>query len=211
MFAAKLQLKHLSVTTTEGYANRPGGAQALFLAEVGKEEESRNQTLTLRAFRDYQAGRRPSGPGARDLLAFFASVERQLEELDVTAPTVKRSDQELLNLLARRVGALHLGLANYCWFLDPGKALCLTLARSAERDRPLAGMCDSARGPQATHHSCHREVWASSAATSWAFISKIGRGQKNERARLVVEAERAERIVAGIDAADRGEMHGTDQ
>ncbi|MFD8218388.1 site-specific integrase [Streptomyces sp. NPDC059697] len=71
LFAAKLQLKHLSVTTTEGYANRPGGAQALFLAEVGKEEESRNQTLTLRAFRDYQAGRRPSGPGARDLLAFL--------------------------------------------------------------------------------------------------------------------------------------------
>ncbi|WP_307179722.1 hypothetical protein [Streptomyces africanus] len=28
LFAAKLQLKHLSVTTTEGYTNRPGGAQA---------------------------------------------------------------------------------------------------------------------------------------------------------------------------------------
>jgi hypothetical protein len=65
LFAAKLQLKRLSVTTTEGCANRPGGGQAIFLAEVGKEEESRNQTLTLQAFRDYQAGRRPSGPGAR--------------------------------------------------------------------------------------------------------------------------------------------------
>ncbi|MDQ0753959.1 hypothetical protein QF034_008190 [Streptomyces africanus] len=72
-------------------------------------------------------------------------------------------------------------------------------------------MSDSARCPQATHHSCHREVWANSAATSRAFISKIGRGQKTERARLVVEAEHAERIVAGIDAADHGEMHGTDQ
>ncbi|WP_371551389.1 hypothetical protein OG266_38420 [Streptomyces sp. NBC_00554] len=204
-------LGHSSVLTTEKYLNRPGGAQAIFLAEVGKEEESRNQTLTLQAFRDYQAGRRPSGPGARDLLAFFASVECQLKELDVTAPTVKRSGQELINLLARRVGALHLGLANYCWFLDPGKALCLNLARSSDRSKPLVGMCDSARCPQATHHSCHRNVWATSAATSRAFISKIGRGQSTERARLTVEAERAERIVAGIDAADHGESYGPDQ
>lgn len=106
LFAAKLQLKHLSVTTTEGYANRPGGAQALFLAEIGKEEEARNLSLTLQAFRDYQSGRRPAGPGARDLMAFFSSVESQLEELTVTAPTVKRSDQELINLLTRRAGEL---------------------------------------------------------------------------------------------------------
>lgn len=211
LFAAKLQLKHLSVTTTEGYANRPGGAQAVFLAEVGKEEESRNLSLTLRAFRDYQAGRRPSGPGARDLLAFFASVERQLEELDVTAPAVRHSDQEVINLLAHRAGALHLGLANYCWFLDPDKALCLKLADSSDRSRPLAGMCDSSRCPQATHHSCHRDAWATAALSGRAFISKIGRGQKTERARLMAEVERAEHIVAAIDAAARGGPRGTDQ
>ncbi|MEU1005905.1 hypothetical protein [Streptomyces tibetensis] len=211
LFAAKLQLKHLSITTTEGYANRPGGAQALFLAEVGKEEESRNLSLTLRAFRDYQAGRRPAGPGARDLLAFFAGVERQLEELDVTAPKVKRSDQEVINLLTHRAGTLHLGLANYCWFLDPDEALCLKLADSSDRSRPLAGMCDSARCPQATHHSCHRDAWATAAVSGRAFISKIGRGQKTERARLMVEVERAEHIVAAIDAADHGGPRGTDQ
>lgn len=66
LFAAKLQLKHLSVTTTEGYANRPGGAQAISLAEVGKEEEARNLSLTLKAFRDFQAGHRPAvqAPGS---------------------------------------------------------------------------------------------------------------------------------------------------
>jgi hypothetical protein len=128
---------------------------------------------------------------------------------------VKRSDQELINLLVRRAGALHLGLANYCWFLDPGKALCLKLAQTSDHSRPLAGMCDSARCPQATHHPCHREVWATSAASSRAFISKIGRGQKTERARLTAEAERAEGIVAAIDAAalaaDHGGTHGTAQ
>ncbi|MFC7265729.1 hypothetical protein [Streptomyces lutosisoli] len=73
----------------------------------------------------------------------------------MTAPVVKRSDQEVINLLAHRAGTLHLGLANYCWFLDPDKALCLKLAGSSDRSRPLVGMCDSARCPQATHHSCH--------------------------------------------------------
>src|SRR3979411_1396210 len=42
LLAAKLALKHISVVTTEGYAGSPGGAQAKFVAEVGKEEQKRN-------------------------------------------------------------------------------------------------------------------------------------------------------------------------
>ncbi|MER5214260.1 hypothetical protein ABT063_27735 [Streptomyces sp. NPDC002838] len=64
----------------------------------------------------------------------------------------------MINLLAQRAGVLHLGLANYGWFLAPDKALCLKLANATDRSRPLAGMCDSARCPQATHHPCHRPV-----------------------------------------------------
>ncbi|MDI5906491.1 MULTISPECIES: hypothetical protein [Streptomyces] len=213
LLAAKIQLKHLSVATTEGYANRPGGAQAKFLAEIGEEEQKRNLTLTLQAFRDYQNGRWPAGPGARELLTFFRSVEDELGELQVATPVIKHSDQEVITLLGRRAGALHLGVANYCWFLDPDKALCLKLAKTKDRSRPLAGMCDSARCPQATHHPCHRPVWAASAANSRVFIGKIGRGQKTERARLQVEADRAEAIVAGIDAAqtaDHGGRRGPD-
>ncbi|MEU0107604.1 site-specific integrase [Streptomyces sp. NPDC006251] len=213
LLAAKIQLKHLSVATTEGYANRPGGAQAKFLAEIGEEEQKRNLTLTLEAFRDYQEGKWPAGPGARELLTFFRSVEGELGELHVTTPVVKHSDQEVITLLGQRAGALHLGVANYCWFLDPDKALCLKLAKAKDRSRPLAGMCDSARCPQATHHPCHRPVWASSAANSRIFIKKIGRGQKAERARLQAEADRAESIVAAIDdaqTADHGEDRGPD-
>ncbi|MFI7020722.1 site-specific integrase [Streptomyces sp. NPDC050164] len=209
LLAAKIQLKHLSVATTEGYANRPGGAQAKFLAEIGEEEQKRNLTLTLQAFRDYQNGKRPAGPGARELLTFFRSVEDELGELPITIPVIKHSDQEVITLLGRRAGALHLGIANYCWFLDPDKALCLKLAKTKDRSRPLAGMCDSARCPQATHHPCHRPVWAASAANSRIFIGKISRGQKTERTRLQAEADRAEAIVAGIDAAQTAE-HGGD-
>ncbi|MFE9968427.1 hypothetical protein [Streptomyces sp. NPDC005525] len=143
----------------------------------------------------------PPGPGGRDLFRFFETVESQLAGPAATAPNIKPSDQEVITLLAKRAGTLHLGLANYCWFIDPAKALCLKLAGNPDRKTPLAGMCDSARCPQATHHAGHRGVWASAAGNYRVFIGKIGRGQKGERARLASEIERAERVVAEIDAA----------
>jgi hypothetical protein len=107
----------------------------------------------------------------------------------------------VVNLLAKRAQALHLGIANYCWFIDPAKALCLILAGTPGAVRPLAGMCDSARCPQATHHLSHRPVWASSAENKTVFIGSIGRGQKTEKARLQADLDRDLRILAEIDAA----------
>ena len=44
LMAAKVHLKHVSVATTEGYAARPGGHQAAFLAEVAAGRASRTRT-----------------------------------------------------------------------------------------------------------------------------------------------------------------------
>ncbi len=203
LLAAKVALKHVSVATTEGYADRPGGQQSIFMTEVGKEEQIRNLQLTVQAFREYQQGSLPAGPGGRDLAEFFASVDGQLAELAQKAPTAKRGDREVTSLLAKRARTLHLGVANYCWFIDPAQALCLKIAGApvTKDSKPMAGMCDSARCPQATHHPCHRPVWAESAQTSTAFIASIGRGNKAERQRLQAELARTERVVAQIDAA----------
>ncbi|WP_300013762.1 hypothetical protein [Pseudonocardia sp.] len=54
LLAAKIHLKHVSVATTEGYAHRPGGSQALFRAEVEHAEHQHHLELTVAAFRDYQ-------------------------------------------------------------------------------------------------------------------------------------------------------------
>lgn len=51
--AAKVHLKHVSVATTEGYAARPGGQQAAFIAEISAEEEAEHLRLTVAAFGDY--------------------------------------------------------------------------------------------------------------------------------------------------------------
>lgn len=199
LLAAKIHLKHISVVTTEGYADRPGGAQSVLMAEFGQEEQEHKMRVALNAFHNYQNGIRPAGPGASDLLDFFAFVDEQLDSSG--APNIKRSDQEVTNLLAKRAKALHLGPANYCWFLDPSKALCLKLAGAHARGatEPLIGMCDSARCPQATHHAGHRPVWAASAESKKVFIATIGRAQRTEKARLSTELARDERVLAEID------------
>ncbi|MFJ3591936.1 site-specific integrase [Streptomyces sp. NPDC090231] len=200
LLAAKLQLKHLSVVTTEGYAARPGGAQAKFLAEVNAEERERNKDLVLTEFRRYQQGHFPAGPGARDLIDFFASVDGQLARTGTEDSVVTDSEQQVRDLLASRAKVLHLGVANYCWFTDPSKALCLKLAGTPEATKPLVGMCDSSRCPQATHHPCHRPVWATSAQTKQAFIGSIARRQRAERTRLQSDLDRDLAILAAIDA-----------
>jgi hypothetical protein len=96
---------------------------------------------------------------------------------------------------------LHLGVANYCWFTDPSKALCLRLAGTPTADRPLIGMCDSARCPQATHHPCHRPAWEQAVTSTTVFLGNLGRGQKTERTRLETQLDRAQRVLAALDAA----------
>ncbi|MFI6006836.1 hypothetical protein ACIA98_42020 [Streptomyces sp. NPDC051366] len=65
-------------------------------------------------------------------------------------------------------------------------------------------MCDSARCPQATHHPCHRPVWAEHADKTKIFIGQLGTTRKTERTRLQVDFDRALRVVAEIDAARTG-------
>ncbi|MGW1055556.1 hypothetical protein [Streptomyces sp. NPDC002521] len=124
VLASKIHLKHAAVATTEGYASRPGGAQAELLAEVNKHESDRNLDLVMAEFRNFQQGILPAGPGARGLTEFFASIDEKLDPTAATAPKTQRSDRDVLNLLTKRAKVLHLGPANYCWFTDPFRALC---------------------------------------------------------------------------------------
>jgi hypothetical protein len=155
----------------------------------------------LAEYEKHRQGIQPSGPGARDLLALFESVDGVLDEQGKAAPHVVLNDQQIRTMLAKRASTLHLGVANYCWFTDPARALCLKLAGTPNADKPLIGMCDSARCPQATHHTCHRPVWASSAETKKVFIGNIGRGHTTEKSRMQADLDRDLRVLAEIDAA----------
>ncbi|MFH8753948.1 hypothetical protein ACH4GK_42555 [Streptomyces rimosus] len=189
------------MVTTEGYTARPGGAQAKLLAEVHEHEQERNLSLVLAEFRNYQQGVMPAGPGARDLVGFYEQIDGALARPSDTPPHVRTGDQDLRNLLSKRAGTLHLGSANYCWFAEPAKALCLKLAGTPNASKPLTGMCDSARCPQATHHPCHRPIWAVTVTLTRTFLGSLSRPQKSERIRLQAELDRAQRVVDEIDSA----------
>ncbi|GAB2790433.1 hypothetical protein [Amycolatopsis magusensis] len=200
LLAAKIHLKHVSTATTEGYANRPGGSQALFHAEVQELEEEHHLRLTIDAFRQFQAGQLPAGLGARDLTATFTHIDNALRDSAPAEPTVLDTDRRIENLLRAQAASLHVGPANYCWFRDPSKALCLRLAGTTEATRPLIGLCDSARCPQVTHHACHRPIWAEQAATFQAFLGNP-RVPTGEKTRLRREHDRVQRVLDSIDEA----------
>ena len=75
----------------------------------------------------------------------------------------------------------------------------MKLARTPHADRPLAGMCDSARCPQATHHPCHRDIWAEHAAQTKTFLGSLGPTRATERTRLQADHDRAQRVLNDID------------
>lgn len=199
LLAAKIHLKHVSVATTEGYTHRPGGSQALFRAEVDQAEHQHHLELTVAAFRDYQHGILPTGPGARALIERFAHVDAALHQ-PPSEPAVLATDRRLENLLRQQADVLHVGAANFCWFTDPTKALCLRLAAATDAERPLLGMCDSARCPQATHHRQHRPIWADQADTISQFLGNP-RVPAGEKRRLQHEHQRAVRVLGEIDTA----------
>jgi len=79
--------------------------------------------------------------------------------------------------------------------------LCLKLAGTPNASKPLAGTCDSARCPQATHHAGHREVWAEHATTTKIFLGQLGQTRATEKRRLQDDYERARRVLTEIDRA----------
>lgn len=186
---------------------RPGGSQRLFQAEIEEAEETHHIALTVQAFRDLQAGIIPAGPGARGLVEAFSHVDAALKDAARADPKVLHDDRHLENLLRKQAKTLHVGSANYCWFRDPSKALCLRMAGTPQATKPLVGMCDSARCPQATHHPCHRPVWAGQAQSIDVFITSP-RIAKGEKQRLVPERDRALRVVAEIDTATGAAIRG---
>lgn len=203
LWAAKLHLKHVSVITTEGYAARPGGAQGRFMAELAEQEQQRNKEILATLYERFSRGAMPSGPGADGLVGFFESIDGKLAEHAGKAPNVALNDRVVAGMMAKKAKTLYLGTANYCWYEDPGKALCRILARrratAIEIEGPLLNLCDSARCPQATHGIAHREVWARTVKQNTVFIGQISRGQKAERTRLEADLARAQRVLEAID------------
>ncbi|MFE9284787.1 hypothetical protein ACF1HU_00455 [Streptomyces olivaceus] len=141
----------------------------------------------------------PAGPGADALLAAFRTAEKELADHE-PGPAKVVTDRQIELLLKQKASVLHLGAANYCWFEDPAKALCLKLAGAKSAASPLTGLCDSSRCPQATHHLVHRSVWQTTADNGSVLLANP-RVPAGEKKRLQAEHERSVRVLEEIDKA----------
>ena len=129
LLAAKIHLKHVSVGDHRGLRRparrRPGQAPRRDRRARGRTKPQLCRSPSSATTRD---GVMPAGPGGRELTAFFASVDG---DLTGHAGTRRTSRQRPARAQPARPSApqrLHLGPANYCWFTDPSRALCLKLA-----------------------------------------------------------------------------------
>ncbi|MFE5767661.1 hypothetical protein ACFQ7O_04800 [Streptomyces sp. NPDC056485] len=199
VLATKVHFKHLKVATSGGYAGRPGGAQAVFHHEWKKEEAKEKTRRTFEAYRQFEQGQLPAGPGADSLMAAFRAVESELADHE-PGPAKVVTDRQIELLLKKKASVLHLSAANYCWFEDPAKALCLKLAGTWSAAAPLTGLCDSSRCPQSTHHLTHRPVCQTSADNGAGLLASP-RIPAREKDRLRAEHERSTRVLEAIDAA----------
>ncbi|MFH8368269.1 hypothetical protein [Streptomyces sp. NPDC018031] len=103
---------------------------------------SSQRSGTVEAYRQFEQGQMPAGPGADALLASFRAVEKELADHE-PGPAKVVTDRQIELLLKKKASVLHLSAANYCWFEDPAKALCLKLAGTRSAAAPLTGLCDS--------------------------------------------------------------------
>ncbi|WP_240045949.1 hypothetical protein [Streptomyces sp. L-9-10] len=192
LLATKVDFKHLTVATSEGYAGRPGH-------EWKKDKDKDKVRRTIEAYRQFEQGQLPAGPGADSLMAAFRSVESELADHE-PGPVKVVTDRQTELLLEKKTSVLHLSAANYCWFGDPAKALCLKLAGTRSAAAPLTGLCDTSRCPQTTHHLLHSPVWQTS-ADNGAVLPASSRIRGQEKDRLRAEHERSMRVLEEIDTA----------
>jgi hypothetical protein len=194
VIAGKIHLKHVSVVTSEGYYGRAGSSAAAFLAEVEQETARARLETTKRLYADWVAGQPIAGPGRAELTKLFTDVHADMSPFE---GTVLESDRRLENLLRRRANTLHVGPLNNCWFVDPGRALCLKQSGRTDATAPLIGMCESTRCPNATEHPEHVRVWINHDHHVDKLLANP-RIPKHEKERLALEKTRIRAVVEGL-------------
>lgn len=132
-------------------------------------------------------------------MAAFRTAKDELQGHE-PGPAKVVTDRQVELLLKKKAAVLHFSAANYCWFEDPAKALCLKLVSAKSAAALLTGLCDSSRCPQATHHLLHRLVWQTAADNGTVLLASP-RVPADEKNRLRAENERSMRALDEIDQA----------
>jgi hypothetical protein len=193
--AGMIQYKHASVAAFEGYA---GSSRSGFRAEVENERSLGQLDDVLTYFDERQAGTTLSGPAAARISKTLDGISAELDPL----PAMIADRARVRTMLASLARTLHVGILADCFF-DPGTAVCLRQAKSADDTAPLTALCQPTRCPNACITPKHRPAWARARQEAKSFLSEK-RLSPLQRATLDQDLARAEVVLNNIDSASRG-------
>lgn len=191
--AGMIQYKHASVAAFEGYA---GSSKSGFRAEVESQRALGQLDDLLVYFDERRTGSTLSGPAAPRISKALDAAAAELDPL----PVMIADRARLRTMLASLARTLHVGVLADCFF-DPGTALCLKQATSADNKTPLTALCQPTRCPNACITARHRPAWARSADEARAVL-KEKRLSSLQRSALQQDLARIEAVLHDIDCSN---------
>ena len=189
--AGKIQYKHASIATFEGYG---GESASGFRAEIEREHALGQLDDIIEHYEDFRRGLAPTGPASARILREFARIRDELGDLPgrIAEPARLRS---MLRHLGR---TLHAGFLNDCFF-EPASALCLPRTPAEERRAPVLSRCSPDRCPNSCIVARHLPPWEASIADADEML-RDPRLSVLQRGTLVVEQTRKRRLIAPLKA-----------
>ncbi|MGH9067203.1 MAG: hypothetical protein ACRD0J_06905, partial [Acidimicrobiales bacterium] len=192
--AGKVHLKHLHVLTSEGYYGRANASLAAFHDQIEAEAAKARLQAAKERYLAYLDGGGVAGGARRTLSRHFEEIATEMATFQ---GTTLEADRHLEGLLADRLGKLHIGTVNDCWFIDPAKALCRNGNDAPAAPRPNA--CVGDRCANAVVTRVHLPVYLA----SHEQVVRLRRSPKVsefEKERLAAEQVRLERVIEAVEA-----------
>jgi hypothetical protein len=189
--AGKIQYKHASIATFEGYA---GESNSGFRAEIAREHALGQLDDVVEHYEDFRRGLTPTGPASARILGEFARVRDELGDL----PGRFADPARLRAMLRHLARTLHAGFLNDCFF-ERANALCLARVSVEERRAPVLSHCSPDRCPNSCIASRHLPPWEASIADAELTLRDTHLSAPQREA-LTIEQARKRRLIAPLKA-----------
>lgn len=191
--AGKIQYKHASVATFEGYA---GNSASGFRAEVENQRALGQLDDLLIYFDERQTGSALSGPAGPRISKALDTAAAELDPL----PAMIADRSRLRTMLASLARTLYVGGLADCFF-DPGTALCLKQVAHTDNKIPLTVLCQPTQCPNACISARHRPAWEKAEADALLLL-KEKRLSKVQRVALRQDLHRFQTVLKGLLAPE---------
>lgn len=191
--AGKVHLKHLHIATSEGYYGRANSSLAAFHDEIESEAASARLEAVKNRYLAYMDGAGVAGGARKALDRHFSEIATEMADF---AGTTLEADRHLEGLLADKLGKLHIGVVNDCWFIDPERAACRNGDDAPAAPRPNA--CVGDRCTNAVVTAVHLPVYRA-AREQVVSLRRSRKVSAFEKERLAAEQSRLEAVIDAVE------------